>query len=92
MYGFGTLDLGKSLEIPELSISRLHAVKTRMFSSFPNPSLKLACWSGSAKSTFFFLTLKSLTFQSRQISAASIDHPGALCVLQSRSQVLSFVL
>lgn len=43
MYGFGTLDLGKSLEILELSISCLHAVKTRMFSSFPTPSLKLAC-------------------------------------------------
>lgn len=91
MYSFGTLDLGKSLEIPELSISCLHAVKTRMFSSFPNPSLKLACWSGSASSTFFFLTY-SLTFQRSQISAASIDHPTAVCVLQSRSQLLSFVL
>lgn len=91
MYIFGTLDLGKSLEIPELSISCLHAVKTRMFSSFPYPSLKLACWSGSTSRTFFFSNTYSLTFQSSQILAASVDHPGAVCLLQSRSQLLSFV-
>lgn len=58
MYIFGTLDLGKSLETPELSISCLHAVKTRMLSSFLNPRHKLAYWSGSASSTFFSNTLQ----------------------------------
>lgn len=61
---FGTLDLGKSLEIPELSISCLHAVKTRLYGSFPYRSLKLACWSGSASSKFFFHQLE-LDFSKR---------------------------
>lgn len=55
MYIIGTLDLGKSQEIPELSISCVHAVKTKIFSSFPNPSLKLA-WYASSK--FFSNTLQ----------------------------------
>lgn len=74
MYVFGTLDLGKSLEIPELSISCLHAVKTTMFSSFPNPSLRLACCQASK----LFPNAYSLSFQRSQISAASTDHPGAV--------------
>lgn len=89
MYIFGTLDLGKSLEIPELSISCLHAVKTRMFSSFPYPSLKLACWSGSTSRTFFFLTLTAWHFKAARFWQLPLTTPG-LCV--SCSQEVNFLV